>query len=48
MTRVHRAVHRLLWPALAVIVTLGITMALVLRPPPDQPETPPTQTEPAK
>ena len=34
MTRGHRTVHRLLWPVLAVIVALGFTMALVLRPPP--------------
>ena len=40
MTRGHRTVHRLLWPALAVIVALGVTMALVLRPPPEQPEAP--------
>jgi hypothetical protein len=48
MTRGHRAVHRMLWPALAVIVALGFTMALVLRPPPEQPESPPAQSEPAK
>jgi hypothetical protein len=35
MTRTHRKVHRLLWPVLAVLVTLGVTMALVLRPPPE-------------
>lgn len=35
MTRAHRTVHRLLWPTLALIVTLGVTMALVLRPPPE-------------
>ena len=48
MTRGHRTVHRLLWPALAVIVALGVTMALVLRPPPEQPEAPAAQSEPAK
>ena len=37
MTRSHRFIHRLLWPALAVVVALGLTMALVLRPPPDPP-----------
>jgi hypothetical protein len=37
MTRSHRFVHRLLWPALAVVIGLGVTMALVLRPPPDPP-----------
>ncbi len=35
MTRGHRAFHRMLWPALALIVALGFTMALVLRPPPE-------------
>jgi hypothetical protein len=44
MTRGHRTVHRLLWPALAVIVALGFSMALVLRPPPE----PPAQSEPPK
>ena len=44
MTRGHRAFHRLLWPVLALVVALGVTMALVLRP---QPE-PPAQSEPAK
>jgi hypothetical protein len=44
MTRGHRTAHRLLWPALAVIVALGFTMALVLRPPPE----PPAQSEPPK
>ncbi|HXW26831.1 MAG TPA: hypothetical protein VEK73_18965 [Xanthobacteraceae bacterium] len=34
MRRTHRAVHRALWPALAVLVTFGVAMALVLRPPP--------------
>lgn len=37
MTRGHRKVHRLLWPALAVIVALGFTLALALRPPPELP-----------
>ena len=37
MTRGHRTFHRMLWPALAVIVALGFTMALVLRPPPEPP-----------
>jgi len=37
MTRGHRAFHRLLWPALALIVALGFTMALVKRPPPEAP-----------
>ena len=47
MTRGHRAFHRMVWPVLALIVALGLTMALVLRPPPEQPEAQATQ-EPAK
>jgi hypothetical protein len=35
MTRGHRTVHRLIWPALALIVAFGFTMALVHRPPPE-------------
>jgi hypothetical protein len=37
MTRGHRSAHRLLWPVLALIVALGFTMALALRPPPEPP-----------
>jgi hypothetical protein len=37
MKRAHRSAHRALWPVLAVAVALGLTMALVLRPPPDVP-----------
>ena len=40
MTRGHRTVHRMLWPALAVLVALGFTMALVKRPPPERPAAP--------
>jgi hypothetical protein len=43
MTRGHRTVHRMLWPVLAVLVALGLTMALVKRPPP---EPPPVAAEP--
>jgi hypothetical protein len=39
MTRKHRMAHRLAWPALALLIGLGITMALVLRPPPEPPKT---------
>lgn len=39
MNRGHRKAHSLLWPALAVIVALGFTLALALRAPPE----PPTQ-----
>ena len=35
MTRDHRSVHRVLWPCLALLVALGFTMALALRPPPE-------------
>jgi hypothetical protein len=44
MRRAHRVVHRALWPVLALAVALGLTMALVLRPPPD-PGTPPATEE---
>lgn len=37
MTRGHRKIHRMLWLALAVIVALGFTLALALRPPPEPP-----------
>jgi hypothetical protein len=37
MTRGHRAFHRMLWPALALVVGLGFTMAFILRPPPETP-----------
>ena len=37
MNRGHRSFHRMLWPMLALIVALGFTMALVLRPPPEPP-----------
>ncbi len=35
MTRTHRALHRIVWPILAVLVALGVLLALWLRPPPD-------------
>ena len=37
MTRTHRRIHRVLWPLMALIVALGFTTALVLRPPPEPP-----------
>jgi hypothetical protein len=43
MTRSHRLVHRLLWPALALVVAIGFTLALVLRPPPEPPAIEQTQ-----
>ena len=51
MTRGHRTVHRLIWPVLAVVVVaLGFTFALVMRPPPDAAaaEAQRAQPEPAK
>jgi hypothetical protein len=39
MTRKHRLVHRMVWPALALAVCLAFVMALVLRAPPP-PEVP--------
>ena len=46
MTRGHRSVHRVLWPVLALIVGLGVTMALLLRPPPEPPEVPAAEVAP--
>jgi len=37
MTRAQRSLHRVLWPALALVVGLGFAMALYLRPPPENP-----------
>jgi hypothetical protein len=37
MRRAHRSVHRSLWPILALVVGLGVAMALVLRAPPPPP-----------
>jgi hypothetical protein len=36
MRRAHRAIHRALWPALLVLVAIGLAMALWLRPPPKE------------
>lgn len=47
MTRSHRSAHRLVWPALAIVLALGFTMALALRAPPDPPS-PPPQSEGAR
>lgn len=44
MMRSHRAVHRALWPILALAVGFGLAMALVRRPP--SPATPQTTVEP--
>ena len=45
MTRAHRSFHRVLWPILAVLIAFGVTMALVLRPPPEA-DTPQATEEP--
>jgi hypothetical protein len=44
MTRSQRSVHRVLWPVIALVVALGLAMALALRPPPDM-EAPQTAQE---
>jgi hypothetical protein len=44
MKRTHRAVHRALWPILALAVALGFALALDLRPPPDEPPAAEAQT----
>jgi hypothetical protein len=41
MRRSQRAVHRALWPLLAVAVGLGLALALILRPPPAAGTAPP-------
>jgi hypothetical protein len=43
MTRSHRRVHRMVWPALALVVGFAFVMALVLRPPPEIEAPPPAQ-----
>ena len=35
MTRTHRALHRVIWPILALLVVIGVVLALWLRPPPE-------------
>jgi hypothetical protein len=35
MTRTHRSLHRIVWPVLALLVVLGVALALWLRPPPE-------------
>jgi hypothetical protein len=44
MRRAHRLAHRMLWPALIVVVVLGFTLALALRPSADEPPVTETQT----
>jgi hypothetical protein len=38
----------MVWSVLAVIVALGFTLALALRPPQENPQAPPAQSEPRK
>jgi hypothetical protein len=38
MTRQHRSLHRIVWPILALLVAIGVAMALWLRPPPEPDE----------
>jgi hypothetical protein len=45
MTRTHRRLHRIVWPILALIVALGVLLALWLRPPPDHAAAPAVQSE---
>jgi hypothetical protein len=44
MTRTHRAFHRIVWPALALVVGFAFVMALVLRAPPPA-DTPPAPVQ---
>jgi hypothetical protein len=37
MKRRHRSMHRMLWPALALLVGLGLTLSLMMRAPPPAP-----------
>jgi hypothetical protein len=37
MTRTHRSIHRIVWPALAILIAVAFTVALVKRPPPPPP-----------
>ncbi len=34
MRRAHRSAHRKIWPLLALAVTIGFALALILRAPP--------------
>mgnify|MGYP001446467470 CR=1 FL=1 len=43
MRRTHRTAHRMLWPALAVLVGLALATSLLMRAPPPAP--PPAVSE---
>ena len=46
MTRSHRFAHRALWPVLGLAVAIGFSLALYLRPPPqDAAPAPPAAEE---
>jgi len=45
MTRTHRSLHRIVWPILAVLVALGVLLALWMRPPPDHAAAPALRLE---
>jgi hypothetical protein len=45
MTRAHRSLHHIVWPILAVLVALGVVLALWLRPPPKEAAVPAIQVE---
>jgi hypothetical protein len=45
LTRTHRALHRVIWPILALLVALGVLLALWLRPPPKDAASPPFRVE---
>jgi hypothetical protein len=37
MKRAHRTAHRIVWPALALLVGFGLAMSLLMREPPPKP-----------
>ncbi len=45
MTRTHRALHRIVWPIIAILAALGVALALAWRPPPDHAAVPAIQVE---
>ena len=45
MTRTHRSLHRIVWPILALLVAIGVVLALWLRPPPDHAAVPAVRLE---
>lgn len=45
MTRNHRRMHRIVWPALACAVSFALVLAFILRAPPPEPAPPPAQEQ---